>query len=159
VASECAAESAGCSYRLHGTHMCQGIAAGSDGTWQRLTVSRVDDFIRDLKDAVWDAKGCPEGKGNMVTLYGTCNMVPRTDLHSDNHRFGQFECYWSRDGWGYCHCIPGCVVQGLMLSSYYPKFNLASETYLITGKKRLRAILTRRTRNGVRDTGLDVMRR
>ncbi|KAF8482574.1 PLP-dependent transferase [Russula ochroleuca] len=39
----------------------------------RLTVSRVDDFIRDLKDAVWDAKGCPEGKGNMVTLYGLGN--------------------------------------------------------------------------------------
>ncbi|KAH9985342.1 PLP-dependent transferase [Russula vinacea] len=39
----------------------------------RLTVSRVDDFIRDLKDAVWHAKGCVEGKGNMVTLYGLGN--------------------------------------------------------------------------------------
>ena len=34
-------------------------------------MSRVDDFIRDLKDAVWDAKGSPAGKGTMVTLYGT----------------------------------------------------------------------------------------
>ncbi|KAI0302679.1 PLP-dependent transferase [Russula brevipes] len=36
----------------------------------RLTVSTVDDFIRDLKDAVWDAKGSPAGKGTMVSLYG-----------------------------------------------------------------------------------------
>jgi len=36
----------------------------------RLTVSRVDDFIRDLKDVVWDAKGSPAGKGTMVSLYG-----------------------------------------------------------------------------------------
>lgn len=157
MASERAAESAGSSYRLHGTHVCQVIAAGSDGTWQRLTVSRVDDFIRDLKDAVWHAKGCVEGKGNMVTLYGTCNTVARTDLHSDDDRFGQFECYWPGDGWGYCHRIPGCVVQGLILS-YYSKFILASESYLITGEKILRAVLIRRTRNGVRDTEWDVTR-
>jgi len=36
----------------------------------RLTVSTVDDFIRDLKDAVWDAKGRPAGTGTMVSLYG-----------------------------------------------------------------------------------------
>jgi hypothetical protein len=150
VASERAAKSAGSSYRLHSTYLCQNIAAGSDGTWQRLTVSRVDDFIRDLKDAVWDAKGCPEGKGNMVTLYGTCNTAPWSDLYSDDDRFGQFECYWSGDGWGHCHRISRCVVQGLILS-YYSKFNLASESYLITDEKRLRAVLTRRTRNGVRD--------
>ncbi|KAI0272270.1 PLP-dependent transferase [Russula aff. rugulosa BPL654] len=39
----------------------------------RLTISRVDDFIRDLKDVVWAAKGNPAGKGNMVTLYGLGN--------------------------------------------------------------------------------------
>lgn len=73
MASERAAESAGTSYRLHGTHVCLRIAAESDGRWQRLTISRVDDFIRDLKDAICVAKGSPAGKGNMVTLYGTCN--------------------------------------------------------------------------------------
>ncbi|KAN0111467.1 PLP-dependent transferase [Russula decolorans] len=39
----------------------------------RLTISRVDDFIRDLKDAVWVAKGSPAGNGNMVMLYGLGN--------------------------------------------------------------------------------------
>ncbi|KAI9455488.1 PLP-dependent transferase [Lactarius psammicola] len=39
----------------------------------RLTVSMVDIFIRDLKDAVWEAKGSPAGKGTMVSLYGLGN--------------------------------------------------------------------------------------
>jgi len=39
----------------------------------RLTVSTVDEFIRDLKDSVWDAKGSPVGKGTMVSLYGLGN--------------------------------------------------------------------------------------
>jgi len=39
----------------------------------RLTVSMVDEFIRDLKDVVWDAKGSPAGKGTMVSLYGLGN--------------------------------------------------------------------------------------
>ncbi|KAI0001270.1 PLP-dependent transferase [Russula compacta] len=39
----------------------------------RLTVSVVDDFIQDLKNAVWDAKGSPAGKGAMVSLYGLGN--------------------------------------------------------------------------------------
>ena len=33
----------------------------------------VDGFIRDLKDAVWDAKRSPAGKGTMVSLYGACS--------------------------------------------------------------------------------------
>jgi sphinganine-1-phosphate aldolase len=37
----------------------------------------VDDFIRDLKDVVWAAKGNPAGKGNMVTLYGACTSDKR----------------------------------------------------------------------------------
>jgi sphinganine-1-phosphate aldolase len=49
-----------------------GSVAGSDTVWQRLTVPVVDNFIRDLKDAIWDAKGSPAGKGTMVSLYGTC---------------------------------------------------------------------------------------
>jgi hypothetical protein len=74
VASQCVAKTSGSSYRLHGTHTrVLGIATGSDARWQRLTVSRVDDFIRDLQDAVWDAKGSPAGKGTMVSLYGACN--------------------------------------------------------------------------------------
>ncbi|CAL1706333.1 unnamed protein product [Somion occarium] len=36
----------------------------------RLTVSHVDEFIADLKDAVREAKLRPSGKGTMVTLYG-----------------------------------------------------------------------------------------
>jgi len=39
----------------------------------RLTISMVDDFIRDLKETVWDAKGSPAGKGVMVSLYGLGN--------------------------------------------------------------------------------------
>jgi sphinganine-1-phosphate aldolase len=54
-------------------NVCLVIAAGFDGRFQRLTVSRVDDFIRDLKDAVSDSNGSPAGKGTMVTLYGTCS--------------------------------------------------------------------------------------
>ena len=42
-------------------------------------MSTVDEFIRDLKDVVWEVKGSPAGKGTMVTLYGACsNRV--TDL-------------------------------------------------------------------------------
>ena len=47
-----------------------GNAAESDTRWQRLTVSTVEIFIRDLKDAVWEAKGSSAGKGTMVSLYG-----------------------------------------------------------------------------------------
>ena len=47
-----------------------GNAAESDTRWQRLTVSSVEIFIRDLKDAVWEAKGSSAGKGTMVSLYG-----------------------------------------------------------------------------------------
>ncbi|GLB37008.1 putative PLP-dependent transferase [Lyophyllum shimeji] len=36
----------------------------------RLTVSMVDTFIADLKDAVKEAKVAPSGKGTMVALYG-----------------------------------------------------------------------------------------
>jgi sphinganine-1-phosphate aldolase len=36
----------------------------------RLTVSSVEIFIRDLKEAVWEAKGSSAGKGTMVSLYG-----------------------------------------------------------------------------------------
>ncbi|KAI0268820.1 PLP-dependent transferase [Gloeopeniophorella convolvens] len=39
----------------------------------RLTVSMVDQFVQDLKDAVWDTKGSPAGKGTMVSLYGLGN--------------------------------------------------------------------------------------
>jgi sphinganine-1-phosphate aldolase len=39
----------------------------------RLTVSSVEIFIRDLKDAVWEAKGSSAGKGTMVSLYGLGN--------------------------------------------------------------------------------------
>ena len=37
---------------------------------QRLTVSMVDNFIADLKDAVKEAKVTPSGEGTMVALYG-----------------------------------------------------------------------------------------
>jgi len=50
-----------------------GNATESDTRWQRLTVSTVEIFIRDLKDAVWEAKGSPAGKGTMVSLYGKCD--------------------------------------------------------------------------------------
>jgi len=42
----------------------------------RLTVSKVESFIRDLKDAVWEAKGSSAGKGTMVSLYGLGNSSP-----------------------------------------------------------------------------------
>ena len=35
----------------------------------------VDTFIQDLKDAVWDAKESPAGKGTMVSLYGAYKVV------------------------------------------------------------------------------------
>jgi sphinganine-1-phosphate aldolase len=59
--------------------MCfRGPQQRSDARWQRLTVSTVDNFIRDLKDAVWDAKGSPAGKGVMVSLYGACDNASTT---------------------------------------------------------------------------------
>ncbi|KAI0029475.1 PLP-dependent transferase [Vararia minispora EC-137] len=36
----------------------------------RLTVAVKDDFVRDLKEAVREAKESPDGKGNLVALYG-----------------------------------------------------------------------------------------
>ena len=51
-------------------------------------MSKVDDFIRDLRDAVWDAKGSPAGKGNMVTLYGTCSSDPPDRPKTDDVRLG-----------------------------------------------------------------------
>jgi sphinganine-1-phosphate aldolase len=59
------------------TRVLSRILTRSNVMWQRLTVSRVDDFIRDLKDVVWDAKGNPDGKGTMVSLYGACNECVR----------------------------------------------------------------------------------
>jgi hypothetical protein len=76
VASQCPAESTSSSYRLHGTrHVLPGIATRSDARWQRLTVSTVDDFIRDLKNVVWNAKGSAAGKGTMVSLYGAFSAI------------------------------------------------------------------------------------
>jgi sphinganine-1-phosphate aldolase len=40
----------------------------------RLTVPMVDDFVRDLKESVKDAKSAPTGKGGMVAVYGTCAL-------------------------------------------------------------------------------------
>lgn len=57
-----------------------GYAAESDTRWQRLTVSTVDIFIRDLKDAVWEAKGSSTGKGTMVSLYGELRCRHRIDF-------------------------------------------------------------------------------
>jgi sphinganine-1-phosphate aldolase len=61
---------------------CCQFATRSDVRLQRLTVSTVDEFIRDLKDAVWDAKGSPAGKGTMVSLYGACSkrVIDLADL-------------------------------------------------------------------------------
>ncbi|KAH9979002.1 PLP-dependent transferase [Lactifluus volemus] len=39
----------------------------------RLTIPTINTFIRDLKDAIWDAKGSSVGKGTMVSLYGLGN--------------------------------------------------------------------------------------
>ncbi|KAI9442548.1 PLP-dependent transferase [Lactarius indigo] len=42
----------------------------------RLTVSMVETFIIDLKEAIWEAKGSSAGKGTMVSLYGLGNSSP-----------------------------------------------------------------------------------
>ncbi|KAH8993326.1 PLP-dependent transferase [Lactarius hatsudake] len=42
----------------------------------RLTVSTAESFIRDLKEAIWEAKGSSAGKGTMVSLYGLGNSSP-----------------------------------------------------------------------------------
>ncbi|KAF9073647.1 PLP-dependent transferase [Rhodocollybia butyracea] len=42
----------------------------------RLTVTVVDTFIADLKDAIKEAKVSPSGKGTMVALYGLGNSSP-----------------------------------------------------------------------------------
>ncbi|KAJ3726910.1 PLP-dependent transferase [Lentinula raphanica] len=42
----------------------------------RLTVTMVDTFIADLKDAINEAKVTPSGKGTMVALYGLGNSSP-----------------------------------------------------------------------------------
>ncbi|KAE9403922.1 PLP-dependent transferase [Gymnopus androsaceus JB14] len=42
----------------------------------RLTVTMVDTFIADLKDAIKEAKISPSGKGTMVALYGLGNSSP-----------------------------------------------------------------------------------
>jgi len=56
--------------------------------WQRLTISMVDDLIRDLKQAVWDAKGSPAGNGVMVSLYGACRKRMDDGAGSETSLFG-----------------------------------------------------------------------
>ena len=54
--------------------MCLGLIPGGNLS-QRLTVSLVDTFIADLKDAVRDAKLKPSGKGTMVAVYGVSSIL------------------------------------------------------------------------------------
>jgi hypothetical protein len=58
---------------LYATLPLSGNAAESDARLQRLTVDMVETFIRDLKEAIWEAKGTSAGKGTMVSLYGKCD--------------------------------------------------------------------------------------
>jgi hypothetical protein len=58
--------------------------------WQRLTVPTVDTFIRDLKEAIWDAKRSPGGKGTMVSLYGAYKIASMT--LPEGPRFSRFCC-------------------------------------------------------------------
>ena len=54
-------------------------------TTKRLTVSMVDTFIADLKDAVKEVKVLPSRNGTMVSLYGMFLVITLPIIVTDEH--------------------------------------------------------------------------
>ena len=77
MAFERSNQSAGYTHCMHGKVLFVRDVTPSDlctlvfcREMQRLTVPIVDRFIAELKDSVHEARNNPNGKGNMVVLYG-----------------------------------------------------------------------------------------
>lgn len=63
---------------------------------QRLTVTMVDTFIADLKDAIKEAKITPSGQGTMVALYGEHCSFPSSlfSIYSILHCYNAVKGVW-----------------------------------------------------------------